>query len=60
MVSLGAGTKIEFSTDSCETIRNEYLCHKELKTIFGFFVSQAAFHPHFGPSWLADFVEPAG
>ena len=35
----GAGTKIEFLTDQGETIRNEYLCPKEPKTVFRFFVT---------------------
>ena len=38
---IGVGTKIEFLTDQGKTFRNEYLCHKELKT---------------GPAWLADFA----
>ena len=56
---VGAGTKIEFFTDQGETIRNEYLCPKELKTVFGFFVTLTAFSPQSGPARLTDFAEPA-
>ena len=53
------GTKIEFFTDQGETIRNEYLCPKELETVFRFFVTLTAFSPQSGPAWLTDFAEPA-
>ena len=59
MRGVGAGTKIEFFTDQGETIRNEYLCPKELKTVFGFFVTLTAFSPQSGPARLTDFAEPA-
>ena len=49
------GSIIEFLTDQCETIRNEYSYHKELKNVFGFYVRQTVF----SPAWLADFAEPA-
>ena len=57
--ALGSGTKIEFFTDQGETIRNEYLCPNELKTVFRYFVTLTDFIPQSGPAWLADFAEPA-
>ena len=55
---LGEGTKIEFLTNQGESIRNNYLCHLELKTVFGLLATLITvfISPHFGPAWLADFA----
>ena len=54
---VGSSIETDSLTERGETIRNEYLSHKELEIGFRFFVHGMTFSLQFGPACPADSVE---